>query len=170
MADDLAAVLDALGAARPIVLIGCSLGALPAQLFAARRPNEVAALLLLDPTPDEMLAAIRDWPEGAQHVARAKLAAGANLEQTMALEVERIVESSILVRDTVEALGLPDVPMVVAALDRPETSPLMEYHSKMAKRAPRGRLVKVTGGSHESFMRDHVQLIVSIAKDVLARR
>jgi pimeloyl-ACP methyl ester carboxylesterase len=169
MADDLAAVLEALGVARPILLIGCSLSALPVQLFAARRPTAVAALLLLDPTPDEMVAAIADWPAAAQDAARTNLATSANLTSTIALEIECIIESSILVRDTIEALGLPHVPLIVAALDRPGTSPLMEGHSKMALRAPLGRLIKVRGDSHESFQRDHAQLIVAVAKELLGK-
>jgi pimeloyl-ACP methyl ester carboxylesterase len=54
---DLHTLLDRLGIARPIVLVGHSFGAYVVRSFAHRFPSEVAALVLVDPaTPEEWMA------------------------------------------------------------------------------------------------------------------
>jgi pimeloyl-ACP methyl ester carboxylesterase len=53
-ADELAGLLDALHFERPAVLVGYSSGSLIAQIFAARHPDRVAALLLLEPRVPEI--------------------------------------------------------------------------------------------------------------------
>jgi pimeloyl-ACP methyl ester carboxylesterase len=50
-ADELRAVLDAAGVPGPFVLVGHSLGALNAQVFHGRYPEDTAGLVLLDPPP-----------------------------------------------------------------------------------------------------------------------
>jgi pimeloyl-ACP methyl ester carboxylesterase len=167
MTDDLEAVISALDIRAPLFLCGVSLGALPIQLYATRRPRDVAGFLLLDPTPDEMVAGIADWPSGPQEIARKNLTAGAEITPQMAFEMELLVESSIQVRDAIAACGLPDVPLVIAALDRPHASVLSEHHSRMASRSSSGRVVTVDGTSHKSFVEDHSGLIVELARELL---
>ncbi len=66
--DDLRELLRAAGVPGPYVLVGHSLGGLYARLYAKRFPAEVAGLVLLDPThenivdylPDEQAAWLRD--------------------------------------------------------------------------------------------------------------
>ena len=53
-AHDLAALLDALEIRQPALFAGWSLGGLIVQNFAARYPERVGALLLIDPTPPDM--------------------------------------------------------------------------------------------------------------------
>ena len=52
--DELRALLEALGAAPPYLLVGHSLGGAFARHFAQRFPAEVAGLLLLDPAHEEL--------------------------------------------------------------------------------------------------------------------
>jgi pimeloyl-ACP methyl ester carboxylesterase len=52
IASELDALLRALHAPRPIVLVGHSLGGLFARQFALAHPADVAALVLVDPTPE----------------------------------------------------------------------------------------------------------------------
>jgi pimeloyl-ACP methyl ester carboxylesterase len=54
--DDLHAMLGAAGERGPYVLVGHSLGGLYVQLFAYQHPDEVAGLVLVDPTPEEFPA------------------------------------------------------------------------------------------------------------------
>ena len=61
-ADSFAALLDALGIARAVV-VGSSLGALIAGAFAARRPERTAGLLLLNPAGGYGLADPREREE-----------------------------------------------------------------------------------------------------------
>lgn len=50
MADDLDSVIHQLRCAAPVVIVGWSSGGLVAQMFALRHPQEVAGLVLLDPS------------------------------------------------------------------------------------------------------------------------
>jgi pimeloyl-ACP methyl ester carboxylesterase len=50
MADDLDQLLEALGCRLPVVIVGWSSGGLVAEMFALRRPDKVAGLVLLDPS------------------------------------------------------------------------------------------------------------------------
>jgi len=54
-AQDLAALLDALDIREPALFVGWSLGGLIVQNFAARYPERVGAMLLIDPTPPDTL-------------------------------------------------------------------------------------------------------------------
>lgn len=65
---DLAALLRGLDIARPVVLVGWSLGGLIAQHFAASHPRRVAALLLVDPTPVESYANQRGLARVLNHL------------------------------------------------------------------------------------------------------
>ncbi|HET9659744.1 MAG TPA: alpha/beta fold hydrolase [Thermomicrobiales bacterium] len=51
--DDLRALLVAAGEAGPYVLVGHSMGGLYVQLFAYEHPQDVAGLVLVDPTPED---------------------------------------------------------------------------------------------------------------------
>jgi pimeloyl-ACP methyl ester carboxylesterase len=58
--DDLSALLEAAGEAGPYVLVGHSLGGIYVQLFAYQHPEDVAGLVLLDPTPENFEAGLVD--------------------------------------------------------------------------------------------------------------
>lgn len=68
MADDLVAVADHVaGPAEPFVVVGWSLGGLPAQVAAVRHRERVAGVVLIDPTPvdpPESLAVRVRWRLG----------------------------------------------------------------------------------------------------------
>jgi pimeloyl-ACP methyl ester carboxylesterase len=70
-AQDLAALLDALEINRPVILAGWSFGGLIVENFAARFPERVAALLLIDPTPPDQFttvtAALPGWQRALMH-------------------------------------------------------------------------------------------------------
>ncbi|HSV98503.1 MAG TPA: alpha/beta hydrolase [Spirochaetota bacterium] len=51
--DGLRALLDSVGAKRPVVIVGHDAGALYALRFAARHPSMVRGLVLVDPFPDD---------------------------------------------------------------------------------------------------------------------
>lgn len=54
-AQDLAGVLDAVGIREPVLIVGWSYGGLVVQNFSARYPERVGGLLLIDPTPLDLL-------------------------------------------------------------------------------------------------------------------
>jgi hypothetical protein len=166
MADDMAAVLDTLVPVRPVVLVGASLAAFPVQLFGCLWPARVAGTILLDPTPDEMLANLANLQINMKDQLRMSAAAEVGVTPGLELELERSFESAVQVRDAIQRDGLPDAPLVVVAIDRPSSSPLTTRHAAMAQRAPQGRLVWGRGTSHQGFVRENAELIVDLIRDV----
>jgi pimeloyl-ACP methyl ester carboxylesterase len=51
----LAGLLDALPQRRPVILVGHSLGGLYGRCYAARHPADIAGLVLIDATPDDLV-------------------------------------------------------------------------------------------------------------------
>jgi pimeloyl-ACP methyl ester carboxylesterase len=100
MAEELASVLNSLAVNRPVILVGFSMAAFLVQLFACRRPAEVAGLILLDPLPDEFLAQLADQPPEVRASLRAKTAEPPDASPGLMLETEESIESAVQVRDT----------------------------------------------------------------------
>ena len=166
MANDLAAVLYELDYNEPVLLAGLSLGVLPIQLFACQNPSAVAGLLLLDPTPDQMMVDLSKQPPQVRDLMRANMVKlGAS--DAAVMECERIVESGVQVAECIEAHGLPDVPSIVAVAERPASSPLPMLHQDMAGRLPRGRLVRVPDCRHETFLEENEDRIVGWTRELL---
>lgn len=60
IADDLAALLESSGQPGPYVLVGHSVGGLAMRYFAMTRPDDVAGLVLVDATPEDVWDAFRE--------------------------------------------------------------------------------------------------------------
>lgn len=77
IARDLDETLAAAGIGGPYVLVGHSAGGLYTRLFAARRPGEVQGLVLLDPTPEQVVPTpgVNDGLDGQRRRVRRCLAA-----------------------------------------------------------------------------------------------
>jgi pimeloyl-ACP methyl ester carboxylesterase len=67
--DDLHAALAARGLPKPYVIVGHSLGAHYARIFAERHPNDVAGLVLLDPSHEDQFARMPDGEKQMQMAA-----------------------------------------------------------------------------------------------------
>jgi pimeloyl-ACP methyl ester carboxylesterase len=79
IARDIDAALDAAGESGPFVLVGHSAGGLYVRLLAARRPNEVAGLVLVDPSVEQIVPSALDGLNGIRRrLARCRGAAEAN--------------------------------------------------------------------------------------------
>ena len=70
MVSDLRALLLAVEVNSPAVLLGWSLSAVMVQLYASTYPEDVAGLVLLDPTPDAPLAGFLNHPSQLQDTIR----------------------------------------------------------------------------------------------------
>jgi len=110
---ELRALLQALGQDGPYVLVGHSLGGVYVRVFASQHPEEVAALVLVDPTHERLdlensILSPTYWPDNwTGYVDYAKEVGGGTRS-----EVDEWW--SISRRGTLpEALPLPDVPMVI---------------------------------------------------------
>jgi pimeloyl-ACP methyl ester carboxylesterase len=62
LATDLHSVLERAGVPGPFILVGHSSGGPYVRAFAARYPDEVAGMVLLDPQPADAFAALPDYP------------------------------------------------------------------------------------------------------------
>lgn len=100
-ADDLAAVIDGLGLER-VVLVGHSFGASVTMALAARRPEQVAGMVLLDPAgdfsyvPPEALAGFLAGLDHEAHYAETVEGAFEVALEGSSAETERRVRAAIL--------------------------------------------------------------------------
>jgi len=173
---DLHALLKAVDISTPVVLVGRSLGALPAQLYACDYPSKVAGLVLLDPTPDQLFTTFHapnfGRAAGRAPRERAQLAGGSTH-----LEWKRMPESCAQVRRAIEEQRrMPDVPLiVVSAAIRAEmgaaasmaADSLALAHQHIAQRVPRGRLIVAEKGSHRTLASEEPDLIIEAIRSIL---
>jgi len=168
MVQDLHLLLLALRLTLPVVLVGRSLGALPAQLYACEYPAEVKGVVLLDPTPDLMLTNYYAPAPKASH--RSDTSSGH-------LERQRIAESCAQVRRAIEEEGrMPNVPVVVVtAADRSDMGtervigdPLLLAYQHMVARVPQGRLVVAERSSHKTLISSDCDLIISTVRSIIS--
>lgn len=181
MCRDLWRLLDALDVPRPMVLVGQSLGGLLVQLYACDHPQQVAGLVLLDPTPDEFLAGHGALPPDVQ--AKMRKAATENLltfghGEGQAWELERIFESSEqLWRAVVEERRLPDVDTVVmtsckafeVAGRMSGGRSMLQPHRRIVERFPHGRHVLAEHSTHLTLLTEEADLVATQIRSIVTR-
>jgi pimeloyl-ACP methyl ester carboxylesterase len=101
VAEELRATLVAAGVRPPYVLVAHSIGGLHARVFAHRYPQDVAGVVLVDATPEAVLAMMA--PTDIEDVASQMQYAGSRAE----------VRAQLLSVAEVTASRLPDVPLSV---------------------------------------------------------
>jgi pimeloyl-ACP methyl ester carboxylesterase len=146
----------------PYVLVGQSFAGVYNRIFAAMYPNEVAGMVLLDPTTK----VFADWldahhPEQSmrnEHVKDAPMMSG--ISQTF---------------EELDALGPPpDVPVIVVTGSKHQPSKLFDEifpvwlkgHEDLAKSFPQGRHV-VTEKSGHGVQIDQPDLVVELIREVV---
>jgi pimeloyl-ACP methyl ester carboxylesterase len=141
MADELQRLLENAGVRGPYVLVGHSLGGLNVQVFAERYPNQVAGLILLDPTPLAFIMG-QAFPDLYQMLAQqavdfqqmaeaARQSASADARQTPDAEVQAKVayleavaseHAALITESAAQVAGIAafgDLPLVVVGSDQP---------------------------------------------------
>jgi pimeloyl-ACP methyl ester carboxylesterase len=113
MVDDLTHLLAALGADPPYLLAGHSFGGHIVRLFAARRPGDVAGLLLLDPQNERM------WDLLAEQLGPH------DVHETQARSRNHLLEHAEMIdigegEQELEAAVLPSVPVTVMSRGMPD--------------------------------------------------
>lgn len=138
-ADDVAAVVEALGLGR-VVLVGHSGGAAVALQYAARDPSRVAGLLLVDPALDA-----RQVPEEQRRAFMERLRSSACMDTARAY-YESIVGSNAQVRERVLwDLGATPCETIVGTFEALET-----YDPAPALAAYRGRRLSLVTPSNDT--------------------
>ena len=172
--NDLRALLAAAGERGPYVLVGHSLGGLYVQLFAYQHPDEVAGLVLVDPTPEEFSARLGE------------LAAALSTPVPAVSGEPSTEEVSIAqMRQARASRSLRPMPLVVLShgraadpAERPPGWPLAEeeriwreLHAAIARLVPNGRQVVVEESGHTihqeqpAVVTDQIRAVVEAVRD-----
>ena len=148
--DDLDALLDAIDAQPPYVLVGFSFGGILSQLYAAEHPEDVSGLVLVESNhPDE----VRQFE---QHLTRAQIAADRDYTQSNPEGID-IYTSFDQVR---EAGSLPQVPLVVVTATISDGWPpgwdaklfnrlRAQQQADLADQVPGGQQIFAKGSGHD---------------------
>lgn len=149
LVDEIGGVAREAGIDTPFVLVGHSLGGLYARLYAVSRPGHVAALVLVDPTHEEMHARVRGavpeefWRRWGESRRR-------NDDAVNELEIARILGEK----------PMPDVPVrvITAGVRRSARegydpvvldSVARELHADLLRGVSDGRHVVAEGSGHD---------------------
>lgn len=132
-ADELKLLLENADIKEPYVLVGHSLGGLNAQVFAARYPDQVAGLILLDPTPlpfisgqafpelyrmfEQQAAELRQVAEAARKSSDAEAQAKADYLEAVASEHAALIAESASQVAAIVSFG--DLPLIVIGSGKP---------------------------------------------------
>jgi pimeloyl-ACP methyl ester carboxylesterase len=168
--DDLHALLTAAGEAGPYVLVGHSLGGLYVQLYAYQYPEEVAGLVLVDPTPEEftprLVALLRS------------LGTPIPEQPSGPVTVEQVTMEQV--REARAGGPLPQVPLVVishglsaSAEERPPGWPVeqeealfRQLHEELVASVPGARHVIAEASTH-NVHQEQPDLVIAAITDVV---
>jgi pimeloyl-ACP methyl ester carboxylesterase len=169
--DDLSALLDAAGEAGPYVLVGHSMGGLYVQLYAYQHPDDVAGLVLVDPTPEEFSARLADL-----------LTSLGTPVPTPPPDAELSIDETAFqqLREARATGDLPAVPMIVLThglpddpAERPPGWPLAdeerifrELHAEIAALVPNSRLL-IAEQSRHNIHQEQPQIVIESILDAV---
>ena len=171
---DLRTMLAAAGEPGPFVLVGHSLGGLYVQLFAYQHPNEVAGLVLVDPTHEDFSARLADL----------LMALGTPIPAPPR-EPDTDELSFMQLREARASGPFPPIPLIVLShgrsadpSERPPGWPTAEeeriwreLHAEIARLAPSGRHVIAEASGHDipqeqpELVVEAIQIIIAAARD-----
>ncbi|MEA5366792.1 alpha/beta hydrolase [Amycolatopsis sp., V23-08] len=192
----LSALIDRLGCG-PVVVVGQSLGGAAGVLLARDHPEQVAGLVLLDPTPindartcaglERMTVALgrlASVPGLRRPLAAAFRAAAlrsgrrqklrpdcaAALARTAELDIPTLARSVRGITDLARGLreaDLPRLPAVVVTADRKPDHAVRQAHERLAT-AFGGSVVSWPGATHSVHL-DHPDEVLATVRELLAR-
>lgn len=160
-------LLKTAGLAPPYLLVAHSFGGLHANLFTRQHPEEVAGLVLIEPTTPEDVTALKPLQSGAQRWVNGLLnrLSPSNPDGEVAHELETV-------RQLAAAAPFPDVPLAVivggkAPKDwqaRPEAQTLRRQHLEALSRlSPQGSLILAARSGHFPQISEPIAVLETIA-------
>ena len=179
---DLVGLLDELGVAEPVHLVGCSYGGAVVVTAAARHPSRVASLFLLDP-----VLPVPGWPERVLALlepAAERLAGGYTIEQVMAAlggvsrrkavaaarRAERLLLGTSLLDDVRGEAPLAerdfariDCPVLAVYGDRSE---MLAQAGGLATLVPQARVQLIEGADHLSVF-GHTRELAALIREAV---
>jgi pimeloyl-ACP methyl ester carboxylesterase len=187
-AEELKALLDKASVPGPYVLVGHSLGALNMQVFAAKFPDKVAGMVLLDPPPlsfllgreygdlrgmaEQMTAEWQATADSAARSADSPEQARSSFFQMIASEHREMFGETARMVDAVSTFG--DIPLVVLAAGKPNPAfgeGAEEYQKywigqsrALADKSTNGEFILAEGATHYLYL-DVPELV---AQNILA--
>ena len=168
-------LLKALGIKRPVIYIAHSYGAYIARTFAAQYPENLAALMLIEPASEHDVDIMRqiDLPRAEQEIAQIKRDDMANGMSNQYLDFWAK-------RPLPDYPEIPDIPVtVIASVKRYQNPSVLFFtdegrkkwgklHSEWAKAFPRGRVV-LTDKSYHYPQFDEPDMVIEEIKALLDR-
>jgi pimeloyl-ACP methyl ester carboxylesterase len=171
-ADELRALLRAASVPGPYILVGHSLGALNVQIFAARYPDDVAGMILLDPPPlgwlrgegypdlrlmaDEMTKEWQAIADAREDSSDPEARAEGVFFRTIASEHREMLDESTALAAAIETFA--DLPLTVVAsgVPNPVFGEVAEEYQQywieesraVAEKSTRGRFVLAPESTH----------------------
>ncbi|MHB8095887.1 MAG: alpha/beta fold hydrolase [Candidatus Aminicenantales bacterium] len=196
-AEELKALLDRAAVPGPYVIVGHSLGALNAQMFAAKFPKDVAGIVLLDPPPLSFLCK-KDYTElsGKAETMTAEWqaiadsgAASADPQERSKADTYRMIASEHRetfgesARQITEILSFGNTPLVVMAAGKPnpELGDVAEEFQKywigqshtLSRKSSNSRFILAEKSSHYLYLDEPdlvAETILSVVKEARKKR
>ena len=178
ISDELGALLQRLSVPEPVVLVGHSLGGLYARVFAARHPDRVAGLVLVDGTHERQYQVMSQLSDTFWQDTKAVLDDYA-ATQGGATAAELEEEWLVLERGALpEAYPLPSVPTVALSAQRPDSTWVgdtesglqlwRELHQDYLQFSGQARQVLVPESGH-LIHREAPTLVVEVVRQVVTQ-
>jgi len=164
--DDLHALLEETGATKPYILVGHSFGGMNIRLFACRYPDEVAGLVLIDPSHEDQFTRYAELMPPDKRVSYLRHERGENLERVNMLASGRQVHSARLKRMPCIILT-SGANRVKADVDERERAHLA-FQADLVRLVPGSRQVIAEKSGH-FIQRDQPELVVKSILDLVGR-
>ncbi len=189
-AEELKLLLDEVAGSSPYVLVGHSLGAFVVQAFAARFPNHVAGLVLLDPPPLDFVLGRQytgladmaeqmttQWQQQATELAQSsdsRERSQSDFFAMIASEHSEMFGESARAIDAIASFG--DIPVVVIASGIPNPAFgevaeefqafWTEQSRKLSEKSTQGRFIRAEESSHHIYL-DAPDLVTATVLDMV---